>query len=927
MPVENDAVVVSLNPVAQTGSDISGGKLDDEGSATYTLNVANPGNENLDSVYVKVTISYTDVDNAAHSDVRYVQLSSPSFTVTADESMHGKELSINLDTSKFYGSSTGGVVAGDITNDFSFDTTTSDSTHGVSFTVPVENDMVSVGVSHALSPTLPTLNTPGGCESNHEGDDGVSHDTTGLYKLATGNFSTLFTKSLSGSNPEISIGDISLKYSLSLGSSPITGLNSGSREVHLYAVGTDIVGSTATTSNSVSLSNKVFSISVDSTSGVVSFKQYLSVDVIKSTVDRAEYNCDESNHEYSGSHENIGLPAGAIQLTATPVIPENRADDLSGTPDTISIGSAVKVSFEIHDSYENIRSCSEETLSKCSKIVFSGEIDDDKLSQIYGHESMAEKADFSNANVTCSHEMSADEGRFAYEHGVESSKLKVTDTVDHLYSHRNDDWFSGANLKVSDEDSDRLNQLTVDEAICLKSHDTEFSGRNYRLVDSAKNIEDHIDDEAVRHASEARLTDNPATLTTATRSILAGLGIITNLDITAPDAPMITGFVTDSGTPSDHLTNDSTPQLQGTGEVGATITVFQGVNKLGSTTVDGTGHWAYQVGSLSDGLYSYTATATDVAGNISSATSAYDITVDTAKPVLAIAGFATDSGKPNDHLTNDSTPQLQGTGEVGATIAVFQGVNKLGTAIVDSTGHWTYQVGSLSDGLYNYTATATDAAGNISSATSAYAITVDTVKPVLAITGFATDSGTINDHLTNDATPLLQGTGEIGSTIAIYQDATQLGTTVVGKDGTWSYQVDALTNNAYNFAATATDAAGNTSNATSSYAIKVDTAAPSAPAITHFITDSGTINDHLTNDSSPQLQGTGEIGSTIAVYQGVTKLGTAVAGVPLQCDERPDFRTFRIGLFGLEKLAHVDRTVDHLATALEKITEVEAQPA
>ena len=51
------------------------------------------------------------------------------------------------------------------------------------------------------------------------------------------------------------------------------------------------------------------------------------------------------------------------------------------------------------------------------------------------------------------------------------------------------------------------------------------------------------------------------------------------------------------------------------------------------------------------------------------------------------------------------------------------------------------------------------------------------------------------------------------------------------------------------------------------------------------------------------------------------------AGVPLQCDERPDFRTFRLGLFGLEKLAHVDRTVGHLAAALEKITETEAQPA
>ena len=51
------------------------------------------------------------------------------------------------------------------------------------------------------------------------------------------------------------------------------------------------------------------------------------------------------------------------------------------------------------------------------------------------------------------------------------------------------------------------------------------------------------------------------------------------------------------------------------------------------------------------------------------------------------------------------------------------------------------------------------------------------------------------------------------------------------------------------------------------------------------------------------------------------------AGVPLQCDERPDFRTFRLGLFGLEKLANVDRTVGHLAAALEKITEAEAQPA
>jgi aspartate aminotransferase-like enzyme len=44
------------------------------------------------------------------------------------------------------------------------------------------------------------------------------------------------------------------------------------------------------------------------------------------------------------------------------------------------------------------------------------------------------------------------------------------------------------------------------------------------------------------------------------------------------------------------------------------------------------------------------------------------------------------------------------------------------------------------------------------------------------------------------------------------------------------------------------------------------------------------------------------------------------AGVPLQCDEPPEFRTFRIGLFGLDKLRNVDRTVAHLDTAFSQLT-------
>lgn len=43
------------------------------------------------------------------------------------------------------------------------------------------------------------------------------------------------------------------------------------------------------------------------------------------------------------------------------------------------------------------------------------------------------------------------------------------------------------------------------------------------------------------------------------------------------------------------------------------------------------------------------------------------------------------------------------------------------------------------------------------------------------------------------------------------------------------------------------------------------------------------------------------------------------AGVPLQCDEGADFKTFRVGLFGIDKLLNVDRTVANLATALDQV--------
>ena len=47
----------------------------------------------------------------------------------------------------------------------------------------------------------------------------------------------------------------------------------------------------------------------------------------------------------------------------------------------------------------------------------------------------------------------------------------------------------------------------------------------------------------------------------------------------------------------------------------------------------------------------------------------------------------------------------------------------------------------------------------------------------------------------------------------------------------------------------------------------------------------------------------------------------SAAGVPLQCDEPTSFRTFRLGLFGLEKLENIDRTVTTLENALAQLAE------
>src|SRR4029079_2110193 len=72
------------------------------------------------------------------------------------------------------------------------------------------------------------------------------------------------------------------------------------------------------------------------------------------------------------------------------------------------------------------------------------------------------------------------------------------------------------------------------------------------------------------------------------------------------------------------------------------------------------------------------------------------------------------------------------------------------------------------------------------------------------------------------------------------------------------------------------DTAANTSVVSASYAATIDTTA-AAPVITGFTTDSGTVGDHITNDTTLTINGTAEANATVTVFQDGVSIGTATA--------------------------------------------------
>jgi len=375
--------------------------------------------------------------------------------------------------------------------------------------------------------------------------------------------------------------------------------------------------------------------------------------------------------------------------------------------------------------------------------------------------------------------------------------------------------------------------------------------------------------------------------------------------VPAPTVTAVTA-VTDSGSSvvrTGGATNAETLTITGTVAPGATtVTVFNGNISLGPATIAESGRtWSFTTAApLVDGIYNFRARAT--VGTATSAASArpFVVTVDTAAPAAPTISSVLDDRAPfvgtvpRGGVTNDRTLTLTGTAEPGSRVEVFAGSTSLGIAtLVGSTWRLTTKPLTI-DGDYEFTARATDRAGNTSAATDPYRVTVDT-KTTTAINSIVDDEGTIRGDLlsedlkylrgiTNDTTLELIGTAEPGSRVEIFGGSTSLGLAKFDtpESSTWRFRTERpmteppmtdlpktkpnlpttkpLTNGqTYRFTARATDRAGNMGVSEQVIPILIDTTAPWRPLITVANDGSKDVADRgVTNKTSLTISGQAE---------------------------------------------------------------------
>ena len=141
------------------------------------------------------------------------------------------------------------------------------------------------------------------------------------------------------------------------------------------------------------------------------------------------------------------------------------------------------------------------------------------------------------------------------------------------------------------------------------------------------------------------------------------------LDQSAPAAPGTPDLSSgsDSGASNtDDITSVTTPVFTGTAEANSTVTLYDtdATTVLGTSLADGSGNWSITSSTLTEGVHTLAAKATDTAGNVGVASSGPAVTIDTTAPTTTIAtiGFSADTGfSSTDFITKTAAQTISGT--------------------------------------------------------------------------------------------------------------------------------------------------------------------------------------------------------------------------------------------------------------------------
>lgn len=184
-----------------------------------------------------------------------------------------------------------------------------------------------------------------------------------------------------------------------------------------------------------------------------------------------------------------------------------------------------------------------------------------------------------------------------------------------------------------------------------------------------------------------------------------------------------------SATAGEDYTAIDTQLTFAAGETSATLTI----DVLPDTVFEG------------DETIEFTISGERLDGDVTATATITDNDPDTEAPVapsLALVAESDTGDSNSDGITNDTTPSFAITAESGASVEVFVDGESVGSATEsgDTAGLFMFDSAELEEGDFSVTATATDAAGNISALSLADDITIDTSAPTIA--AFSVDAST-----------------------------------------------------------------------------------------------------------------------------------------------------------------------------------------